>query len=812
MLQNRGEQLAIAFGKDQITYGNLFAKLELYAGLCEMGKGERAVVFSENRPGWFYAFYAIWKQAGIPVPIDFMATASEVAYILKDAAPAVVFVSENKRPLMEEAIAEAAVLTQVVVIDPHEALQDGEVSSGSFPSADPQSTAVIIYTSGTTGSPKGVMLSYQNLLANINGISNVIPIYTPQSRVMVLLPLHHVFPLMGSLIIPLQVGGSVAISPSMTSEDIIRTLNENKITIIIGVPRLYAAIRKGIVDKINKKALTRGLFALARKINSQKFSRLLFGTVHRKFGGAVTHLVSGGAALDPEVGGDFKTLGFEVLEGFGMTEAAPMITFTRPGRVRIGSPGEALPGTEMRIHEGEILSKGPHIMQGYYKRPDDTAEVIKNGWLHTGDLGHIDKDGFLYITGRKKEIIILSNGKNINPTELEEKILVSDLVKDCGVFFREGQLNVVILPEDPSTTQEQLREQVIEPLNQSVSSYKRIFQLFVTNSELPRTRLGKLQRFKLSAFALDNEVDEVQEGPEQELSEEFRIIADFIEVEKGKKVRPTHHLELDLAMDSLDRVGLQVYIKQSFGVDIEASELSNFPTVKNLADYVAEKKTHMEDIKINWTDILREKVHFKMPVSWYPTRLMMRLSKLGFMLYFRYRSKGMENIPEGPCIIAPNHQSFFDGLFVTSLLRTRQIRKTYFYAKAQHVKAPFVRFLANKNNVIVVDLNQNLKESIQKLAEVLRNQKNLIIFPEGTRSVTGNVGQFKKTFAILSRELNIPVVPVAIKGALDALPKGSIFPRPWKKVQVEFLQPVFPEENSYEQIANTVRNRIIETM
>ncbi|WP_088655246.1 AMP-binding protein [Geofilum rhodophaeum] len=812
MLQNRGEQLAIAYGKDQISYGNLFAKLELYSGLCEMGKGERVVVFSENRPGWFYAFYAIWKQQAIPVPVDFMATASEVAYILKDAAPAAVFVSESKQALMQAAITEAGILTQVVVIDPHEPLRSDELSTGSFPKADPQSTAVIIYTSGTTGSPKGVMLSYQNLLANINGISNVIPIYTPQSRVMVLLPLHHVFPLMGSLIIPLQVGGSVAISPSMTSEDIVRTLNENKITIIIGVPRLYAAIRKGIVDKINKKALTRGLFALARKINSQKFSRLLFGTVHRKFGGAVTHLVSGGAALDPEVGGDFKTLGFEVLEGFGMTEAAPMITFTRPGRVRIGSPGEALPGTEIRIHEGEILSRGAHIMQGYYKRPEDTAEVIKDGWLHTGDLGNIDKDGFLYITGRKKEIIVLSNGKNINPTELEEKILVSDLVKDCGVFFREGQLNVVILPEDPSTTQEQLREQVLEPLNQSVSSYKRIFQLFVTDSELPRTRLGKLQRFKLSAFALANEVDQEQESTESQLSEEFRIIADFIEVEKGKKVRPTHHLELDLAMDSLDRVGLQVYIKQSFGVDIEASELSNFPSVKNLADYVAEKKTHMEDIKINWTDILREKVHFKMPVSWYPTRLMMRLSKLGFMLYFRYRSKGMENIPEGPCIIAPNHQSFFDGLFVTSLLRTRQIGKTYFYAKAQHVKAPFVRFLANKNNVIVVDLNQNLKESIQKLAEVLRNQKNLIIFPEGTRSVTGNIGQFKKTFAILSRELNIPVVPVAIKGALDALPKGSIFPRPWKKVQVEFLQPVFPEENSYEQIANTVRNRIIETM
>ena len=206
----------------------------------------------------------------------------------------------------------------------------------------------------------------------------------------------------------------------------------------------------------------------------------------------------------------------------------------------------------------------------------------------------------------------MSNGKNINPTELEEKILVSDLVKDCGVFFREGQLNVVILPEDPSTTQEQLREQVIEPLNQSVSSYKRIFQLFVTNSELPRTRLGKLQRFKLSAFALDNEVDEVQEGPEQELSEEFRIIADFIEVEKGKGT-PNAPPRTRRRWILLDRVGLQVYIKQSFGVDIEASELSNFPTEKALADYVAEKKTHMEDIKNQLTISCAKRCTLKCP-------------------------------------------------------------------------------------------------------------------------------------------------------------------------------------------------------
>lgn len=811
MLKNHGAKTAITFGNDQISYGNMFGKIEKFSSSYELGNGEHAVIYSENRPGWFYAFYSIWYKKGVAIPIDFMATISEVAYILKDSTPSVVIVSADKRADMEAAISEAGILTQIVVIDELDSFEPELTSSIGFPNPEPNNTAVIIYTSGTTGSPKGVMLTYENLLANIRGVAEYMPIYHPNSRVMVLLPLHHIFPLLGTMLAPMYVGGMSAISPSMTSEDIMKTLQNNKITILIGVPRLYAAIRKGIVDKINKSGVARMLFALAKKVDSQKFSRKIFGTVHKKFGGAMEYLVSGGAALDPEVGNDFKTLGFEVLEGYGMTELAPMITFTRPGRVRIGSPGEALPGTQIRIVEDEITVTGANVMKGYYKRPEETAEVIKDGWLYTGDLGFLDEEGYLYITGRKKEIIVLSNGKNVNPVELEEKILASELVKDCGVFFHEEQIQAVIVAEDSqddnNVIYEKIRAEVIEPLNMSVSSYKRVMSFYLTREELPRTRLGKLQRFKLKEYARTEQTESVTEELPQ--SEEYNMLAGFINLEKGKKVKPHHHLELDLGMDSLDRVGLQVYIHQNFGIDIEAAELSNFGSVAKLAEYVAEKKTKMEDGIINWTEILREKVHFKLPVSWYPTSIMMRLSKFFFKIYFRYRSKGEDNIPEGPCIIAPNHQSYFDGLFVSSLLRTRQIRKTYFYAKAQHVKLPFLKFLAQRNNVIVVDLNRNLKESIQKLAEVLKNQKNIIIFPEGTRSLTGDLGQFKKTFAILSRELNIPVVPVSIKGAINALPKGSIFPRPWKKIEVEFLQPVYPEGNSYEHIADTVRNRII---
>ncbi|MBW6491718.1 MAG: AMP-binding protein [Lentimicrobium sp.] len=814
MLQYNGEKTAISFGDEKISYINLHKKIQTFSEKFIINPGDHVVIFSENRPGWIYTFYATWSKLGVNIPIDFMASTSEVAYILKDSSPSVVFCSEEKSAQMTEAINESGIETKLLIINELEKSEVCEGSKTGHPDHEEEDTAVIIYTSGTTGSPKGVMLSYRNLITNISAVSEHIPIYRHDSNVMVLLPLHHIFPLMGTMVIPLYLGATIAISPSMASEDIMATLSNNSIHVIIGVPRLYAAIRKGIMDKVNKSAVARLLFKIASKLKSKKFSRKIFNTVHQKLGGAVEVLVSGGAALDPEVGNDFQVLGFEVLEGYGMTEAAPMITFTRPGRVKIGSPGELMFDTKVRIEDGEILASGPNIMKGYYNRPEETAEVLQDGWLYTGDLGYFDKDGFLFITGRKKEIIILSNGKNVNPTELETKLLESPLVKDCGVFFRDDMLQVVIVP-DPETVTEgisqeaeaKFRRQVVEPFNNSVSPYKKIMRFFLTDKDLPRTRLGKLQRFRLSDLAVEQHEDEFETTPE---SPEFKLIAIYLESEKGRKVRPHHHLEMDLGMDSLDKVGFQAWLQQNFGVSIEPVAMTAFGDVRKLSEYVAEHKTRQEDARINWTNIILEKVNLKLPGNWALGRWLMYSFRIFFHLFFRYRVKGNENIPEGPFILAPNHQSSFDGMFVAAYLTNQQMKRTYFYAKEKHIRKRWLKFLASRNNIIIVDLNKDLKESIQKMAEVLKQNRSLIIFPEGTRTVTGEMGEFKKTFAILASELKIPIVPVAISGAFKALPKGSYFPRLWTKISIDFLKPVYPESLSYESLTEIVKDRIKE--
>lgn len=817
MLKDLDSKIALIYGDLKVSYSDLKAHIAAFSKQYKIEESDHAVIFAENRPEWIYAFYSIWHKGGIVIPIDNLATAEETAYILKDSQPTVIFTSVTKVDVIKRAVELSGISVDIFLLD-DDKFKIGNDTKLSQPliynEKDTDRTAVIIYTSGTTGSPKGVMLSFQNLLTNIRAVSDHIPIYKPDSVVMMLLPAHHIFPLAGTMVIPLYIGATVAISPTMQSTDIMSTLKNNGVTIIIGVPRLYAAIRKGIMDKVNKSVVAKILFAIARKVNKKSFSRKIFKTVHEKMGGSVEYLVSGGAALDKEIGSDYITLGFEVLEGYGMTEAAPMITFTQPGRVRIGSPGEVMKETKVRIVDGEILASGPNIMKGYYNKPEETAEILKDGWLYTGDLGHIDNDGFLYITGRKKEIIILSNGKNVNPVELEEKLNESPYVRECGVFYHDDQLQVMIVPEmsaftdtEHKTLIEFLKWKVIEPFNNTVSAYKKIMGIHTTDDELPRTRLGKLQRYRLASLAVlaDMEEEFHDDIPQ---SPDFKMIANYLELEKSRKVLPKHHIEMDLGMDSLDKVSFQAWLMQTFGVDMDPSDMSTFNNVGKLSAYVSEKKTRVEESKLDWTDIIKEKVNLKLPANWFTGRWMVYMSKVFFHLYFNFRSKGTNNIPDGPVIFVPNHQSFFDGLFVASILRRRRLKNTYFYAKEKHFRQAWLKFFASRNNIIIVDLNKDLKESIQKMAEVLRQNRSLIIFPEGTRTKTGNLGEFKKTFAILSRELNIPVVPVSIKGAYEALPTGAIFPRPWKRVRIEFLEPVHPGSLSYDSLTDQVRSKI----
>lgn len=814
-------KVVIVYEDQKYTYADLKAYTQQFAKLFEFLDTKRVAIFSENMPAAIFALYATWYNKASFVTIDAMSGKHEVSYIMKDALPEVVFVSEKLQPMMREIVEVHQLNTLVLVLE--ECMKAPAVEGETFREIvyDSQQTAVIIYTSGTTGSPKGVMLSFRNILANIDAVSSPeIPIFNPTQTTLMLLPLHHVLPLVGTIIAPILSGGTIAISPSVNAEDIMKTLQENHVNIIVGVPRLYSSIFNGIKKKIDQSAIARSLFALARKVNKRGFSKFIFKAVHKKLGGQVQFLVCGGAALDTNIELGFQTLGFEVLEGFGMTEASPMITFTRPSDTRVGSAGKVLPGGTMAIKDGEIVYQGDNVMQGYFKRPEETAEVIKDGWLHTGDLGYIDDKGYLYVTGRKKEIIILSNGKNINPTEPEALIENTiPAVREVGVYDENDLLCAIIVPEETLMSPEALKNPehyfkalLMEHYNNQVAPYKRITKVTVVHEKLPRTRLEKLQRFKLAEFVQNHEKNvenQLDESPTSH-SPEYQLLADFIQQEKKRSIRPSDNLEFDLGFDSLDRVEFLAFIQATFGIYMQPEELAQYATIQELCDHI--EQTHQGisiESSFNWTQIIKDSVSLPLPKTWFTGTLFLRISNLFFKVYFKMKRKGVNNIPNEPCIIVPNHQSIFDGLFVAGLLKNNVVKNTFFYAKEKHVRAKWLKFIAQKHQVIVMDLNKDLKESIQKMAEALKKKKNLIIFPEGTRSTEGQLKEFKKTFAILSKELNIPVVPVSIQGAANALPKGSIFPKPFKEVRVEFLTPIYPSlQSSYDSIVQAVYNQI----
>lgn len=817
---------AIIAGERNVSFADALHYIDMFAQQIPSSENKRIIVFGENSEGWIYAFFSIWQQGGVAVPVDASSTVSDFSYILRDCAPHAIWTSEHNITIVEQALAETGLDIPFFIIEEKMRLQPEaeRKSPNTFPWAEldvpyNQKVALIIYTSGTTGSPKGVMLSYQNLMANIKGVSQDVGIYTSHRRTMILLPLHHVLPLMGSVVAPFWTGGGVAICPSLTAPDLMDTLSKGKVAIVIGVPRLWQMLYGGIKKKIDSNSITSFLFRTCAFFRSRTLSRIVFSSIRRKMGGHIKFFVSGGAALSKEIGEGLKTLGLDVLEGYGMTETAPIICFTRPTDIRPGCVGLPLPGIECKLVNGELCAKGPNVMLGYYNRPEETSAVIdSDGFIHTGDLATIDKKGRVIITGRTKEIIVLSNGKNIEPSEIEYKLEQYDqYVKEVAIMQDNDLLRAIVVPQSPwasllNDTQVEvaLKREVIEPYNRSVANYKKVMALTVYRGELPRTKLDKLQRFKLQDLlkACQSSQPVRQGEPEPDL-EEYRIIKQFIEQEKKVPVKPSSHVETDLAMDSLDKVGLQGFIEHTFGLKLLVDQMIVFPNIKAMAEYVASRKTKVEVEGVDWHRLLNESVpDLRIPQASCLFPFVNKCFKLFFRCYNSLRIHGRIQIPDkGPYILAPNHQSFADAPVVLSGLSWHQIKTCYFYATEEHIKSKFRRALADKNNTIIME-QVHLKESIQKLAQVLKNGKNIVIFPEGSRTHDGELGDFKLAFAILSKELNIPVIPVCIKGAYEAWPRHRKYIHP-RHIEVHYLPPVIPTADlSYQQLADKVKQAI----
>ena len=811
-----------------------------------IGKGDRVAVLSENRPEWMIAYLAVMAYGAVVVPLDAQFTEKEVALLLASSETKAVFVSATCRQKLPR---DAALL--VLSFDPGDGVSFAGMLTGhrnaAFPPAQPfGDLAAILYTSGTTGDPKGVMLSQGNLASNLASVIKL-NLFSDQDNLLLILPLHHTYAAMACILLPLALGATVTVLNSLKGPDILAAMRETGITVLIGVPLLYAGLRRAIFDEIRKKpAPVRALVGLFLKSNSVllktvhvNIGRALFHAVHAKFGPRFRFFASGGARLEPDVYTDMTTLGFTVIEGYGLTETSPVSAFNPLDRQRAGSIGIALPDVEVRIADpdgegmGELAIRGPNVMLGYYKKTAETAEVLRDGWFFTGDLGYQDKDGYFFITGRSKEMIVLPSGKKIFPEELEKFYRQIPEIKELCLLQGERGIEAAVVPDFDYLRKMNLsnsRETIafeLEDLSKDLPPYKRITGLKIFKDPFPATRLGKLKRGQVRALYLKS--GERAEKPVAEVDTGLlatpvakKLLLCLEPFSSKKKIVPDDNLELDLGLDSLARVELVVSIERSFGISLPESFGSELFTVKDavlrIQDLLASGQVKAgEGVRLSWAEILsiepaeeaRETIRLEFGLLTSALRCSVKLLLTVIMnVCGRLSVRGVENLPaKGPYILAPNHLSLADVPSITAAITWKTASQIFSLGATGYFHGPVMSKLSRLFQVIPVDMDTRLYNALQVSAYVLRRGKILLVFPEGSRSRDGGIKEFKKGVGIIAKELDLPVVPVAISGTYEMLPSGRLFPRP-AKVSVSFGKPITPEGKDYDEIVKQLHREV----
>ena len=802
---------AIIYDGKEISYKEAIIKSKIFSQEFSIENEDKVIIFMENRPELLYSFLGTWDKSGTCVCLDASLSGEELVYYINDSDSKYIYTSQGNLPKVQKALEISGKTLGIAVVDDIAGKEfDGELVINA---PAPENVALMLYTSGTTGNPKGVMLKFDNILINVEGLDKY-NMFVQEDIVLALLPMHHIFPLLGSGVIPLAKGATIVFLKEMSSQAMVDAFQKYKVTMMIGVPRLWEMLHQKIMEKINASKVTKGIFKLAEKINSISFSRKIFKKVHDNFGGNLRFFVSGGSKLDPKIARDFLTLGIKICEGYGMTETAPMISFTPLNEIMPGSAGKILPGIEVKIaDDGEIIARGRNVMKGYYKRPEATAETIdKDGWIHTGDLGEI-KNNYLYVTGRKKEMIVLSNGKNINPIEIEQWIMgKTNLIQEIVVAEIDSVLTAVIYPnfqkiseEKVTNIKETLKWGVIDSYNGKAPNYKKILDIRIVQEEMPKTKIGKIRRFMIPEMLKAKENDNIV--IEEPKFEEYTMLKEYLVKVKKKPVTPFAHIELDLGMDSLDMVELLTYLESTFGIKASEELIIENSTVEKLAVYIKENRGENKVEEVNWNEYLNKDIDVELPKSNIITKIGKAILWIVFKLYIRVKKEGTENITTDPVIYAGNHQSFLDAFLFNHVVPTNVLNNVYYLAKVKHFSKGYMKTLGENSNVILVDINKNLGEVLQTLAMVLRSGKSVAIFPEGARTRDGKMLEFKKSFAILAKELNIPIVPFGIKGAFEAFPSNSKFPKS-SDVEIKFFERIEPKDMSYEEIVEKTRDCI----
>lgn len=690
------------------------------------------------------------------------------------------------------------------------------------------------------------MLSHRNFLANCDSLS-CLGIITEKDTVVSILPLHHAYSLTVTMILPLLTGSSVIYPGSLRADLLLRAMDERNPTLFVGVPQIFYSLYQKMKERLDRLPFPLGsamnLFLRCsyslRKATGMNAARFLFFAFHRKFGRKLRLFVSGGAKLNEDVAHFLFGLGFTILEGYGLTETAPVLTLNPVMKQKIGSVGMPVPGVEVRIRDanaegdGEVIVRGANVMEGYYRRPDLTARVVVDSWFYTGDLGHIDPEGYLFLTGRSKDVIVLASGLNIYPEDIEalyggrlpiKEMCVFDVSRGSGAG-RHTILWAVIRPDLDifrkfgEVNLRDIMKERIDNVSRELPHYKRIMGFSITLEELPRTLLGKLKRFAVKeAFAShigeeagSAEMKKEGAGGDREAAESdmARRILGYLKKKSGlkKEISLGDSFEIDLGIDSLARIELLSGLEDLLNIRIEDEIVGQAFTVGDLLgrldDYM--KTGPKTPATEGGGDAPGEEGYWRRLLSTLPREGNLRKIDLApglgtrlvnlpftaiaygiFKVFFRLRIEGRENVPlQGPYIIYANHSTYFDGPLIAVSVPHSPDTDLFFVGFNPYFDVPVIRNLIRVGRIIPIDFSSHLAEALRSSYYVLKNGKRLCLFPEGMRTIDGKIGEFKKGFGIVVAESGVPVLPALIEGAHAAWPRTSRYPR-LRPIRVRF--------------------------
>jgi long-chain acyl-CoA synthetase len=781
-------------GLSRITFRDVKARAEACAArLAASGvvKGDRVVLSAPNHPDWAIAYFGVVRAGATAVPLDPHLDEAGFQNIVRESGAKLVLDAEK---LHAFTAADPALVPPVVEVEPSD-------------------VASLIYTSGTTGTPKGVKLTHGNFLSLIAALAPIFPLGRGD-RVLSVLPLHHTFEFTCGLLLPFSRGARVVYVDELNGERITHGLKAARVTAMVGVPALWQLLERRIVAQVKEKGpLFAAAFHWGAELNrflgknlGLDAGKLLFGPVHDALGGNIKYLISGGAALPKETHKLFAGLGLHLSEGYGLTEAAPVVSVAKPSpKSPPGHVGKPVPGVEVRIHEpddqgvGEVLTRGPNVMAGYTDDAATARAIDADGWLHTGDLGRLDRQGRLVIVGRSKDVIVTASGENVYPDDVEQKLGKVAYIEElalAGILAPSGgeRIGCLAVPARDDTVDRAARlERATRSLRDALAKLPYGQQpavVHLVDAPLPRTATRKVKRGEVRDLL---ERTALATARPKEGEEHLGAVKRAIAIVRGKDahdVAGAMTLLGDLGFDSLTLTELLVALEAKYGA-IDPAALQACLTVGDVEALVEGRRSippQPPRLRSGETESRTKTIEGRNGEKDAPIEIPDEVRELGKRLIGKVQDAfyggvmtskvyGRSFIPHNRnTIVVSNHASHLDMGFVRHALGTygedivSLAAQDYFFDGNGLRRA----FFENFTNLVPLDRKGTLRTAERQAAQVLEGGKTMLVFPEGTRSPDGEVHEFKPLVGHLALAYGVDILPVYLSGTRDALPKGSM--------------------------------------